>query len=54
MRVERKPLEELDGSFDVIMLHHSFEHMPDPVSTLRALKRLCAPGGHDPVADPGG
>jgi SAM-dependent methyltransferase len=43
--VERKPLEELDGSFDVIMLHHSFEHMPDPVPTLRALKRLCDPGG---------
>ena len=55
VRVERKPLEELAGSFDVIMLHHSFEHMPDPVPTLRALKRLCAPGGtillRIPVAD---
>ena len=45
VQVERRPFEELDGSFDLIMLHHSFEHMPDPVLALRALKRLCAPGG---------
>jgi SAM-dependent methyltransferase len=45
VRVERKPFEDLDGSFDLIMLHHSFEHMPDPVPALQALKRLCAPEG---------
>lgn len=31
---------ELEGSYDLIMLNHSFEHMPDPLGTLKAL------GGH--------
>jgi len=37
VRVLRRHVAELDGSFDFIMLHHSFEHMPDPLPTLQKL-----------------
>jgi SAM-dependent methyltransferase len=39
------PLSEVDGAFDLIMLHHSFEHMPDPLAAVKDIKRLCAPRG---------
>jgi SAM-dependent methyltransferase len=39
------PLSEVDGAFDLIMLHHSFEHMPNPLAALKNIKRLCAPRG---------
>jgi SAM-dependent methyltransferase len=45
LTVFRKPLEEMKGEYGLIMLHHSFEHMPDPIKTLTHLKKLCAPGG---------
>jgi len=45
LTILRCPLSEVDGVFDFIMLHHSFEHMPDPLTTLKDIKRLCAPRG---------
>ena len=39
------PLSEVAGVFDLIMLHHSFEHMPDPLAALKDIKRLSAPRG---------
>ena len=39
------PLDVLRGQYDLIMLHHSFEHMPDPAVALAKLKNLCALGG---------
>ncbi|MEO5362719.1 MAG: class I SAM-dependent methyltransferase [Magnetococcus sp. DMHC-8] len=51
----KRQLAELAGPFDFIMLHHSFEHMPEPGETLNQLHRLLAPGGtlllRIPVAD---
>jgi 2-polyprenyl-3-methyl-5-hydroxy-6-metoxy-1,4-benzoquinol methylase len=45
----------LEGRFDVVMLHHSFEHMPDPERVLAEIHRLTEPGGtvllRIPVAD---
>ena len=38
-------LDALSGSFDLIMCHHSFEHMADPVGVLRSLDRLLSPRG---------
>jgi len=43
VRVEKKDLSEISGQFDLVMLHHSFEHMPDPVSTFKDLYRLVKP-----------
>ena len=33
------------GAWDVIMYHHSFEHVPDPVEQLRSASRLLSTGG---------
>ncbi len=45
IRVHRGRLEDLLGQFDLIMLHHSLEHTPDPLQLLIDLKKLSAPGG---------
>lgn len=36
---------DLNDSFDLIMLHHVLEHMPDQTETFNALKRLLSPQG---------
>jgi SAM-dependent methyltransferase len=38
--------------FDVITLNHVFEHVPDPLGTLRELKRILKPGGRIIIAVP--
>jgi SAM-dependent methyltransferase len=43
--IRKQRLEELQGEFDCIMLHHSFEHMWDPYAVLDDVKRLLASGG---------
>jgi SAM-dependent methyltransferase len=40
------------GSFDVITLWHSLEHVHDPLTVLRAAHQLLAPGGRLLVAAP--
>lgn len=45
IRVFKKEVFELQEVFDVIMLHHSFEHMADPAEVMRQLARLLAPKG---------
>lgn len=53
--VQRRRLEECDGGWDLVMFHHSFEHVPDPHGTLGQAAHLLAPGGtiliRVPVAD---
>jgi SAM-dependent methyltransferase len=44
--IYRRHLAELAPAFDLIMLHHSFEHLPEPAAALRELSRLVANGGH--------
>ncbi|NMF96724.2 class I SAM-dependent methyltransferase [Aromatoleum toluolicum] len=44
VRVLKLSVHEMDGAFDFITLHHSFEHMPDPLPTLQSLFRLVKPG----------
>ncbi|WDP89412.1 MAG: class I SAM-dependent methyltransferase [Desulfobacter sp.] len=36
----KSDLEQLDGRYDYIMLHHSFEHMPEPERVLKKLFEL--------------
>jgi len=40
VRILKRQLSEMNDSFDIIMLHHSFEHMPDPVDAMHHLYRL--------------
>ncbi|HQG56596.1 MAG TPA: class I SAM-dependent methyltransferase [Bacteroidales bacterium] len=53
--IRKMELSDMQGEFDFIMLHHSFEHMPDPKNVLYHINRLLAPEGsvliRIPVAD---
>jgi SAM-dependent methyltransferase len=40
VQVLKRDLAELEGSFDFVMSHHSFEHMPDPLGALKDVRRL--------------
>jgi SAM-dependent methyltransferase len=41
----RRELEDVEGAFDLIMFHHSLEHVPDPAASLRSAMAKLAPGG---------
>jgi SAM-dependent methyltransferase len=44
-RLRQQHLSEVEGRYDLIMFHHSFEHVPDPEASLReALARLTPQG----------
>ena len=45
VRVLKRGVEELEGQYDFVMLHHSFEHMPDSAAALKVLAPRLAPGG---------
>lgn len=55
LKLWKKPFEETDLQFDLIMLHHSFEHMPDPKSILKTCFDKLKSGGklliRTPVSD---
>lgn len=44
VRVLRRGLGELEPFYDLVMMHHSFEHLPDPRATLAAAARLLPAG----------
>ena len=44
-RILRTDPSEIDETFDVVMFHHSFEHVPDPRSSLTSAMGLLAAGG---------
>lgn len=50
--VRKADLAEVQGSYDVIMLNHSFEHVPDPGQTLEQVKARLAPGGRAVIRIP--
>jgi SAM-dependent methyltransferase len=45
LKILKKSIHELDGQFDLIMFHHSFEHMRDPLETLQSVSRLLTKAG---------
>jgi SAM-dependent methyltransferase len=53
--VKKCSLHEMTGEFDVIMLHHSFEHLADQAGALNEIRRLLSPTGRIliriPIAD---
>lgn len=42
IEIYKRRLDEIEAEFDLVMLHHSFEHLPDPLETLREIHRLLA------------
>lgn len=45
VEVRRAGLEDVEGDRDLIMFHHSFEHVADPPGTLAAARQRLRPGG---------
>lgn len=41
----RLELPHLQGEFDAVMLHHSFEHLPEPLEVLHHIRRVLHPAG---------
>ncbi len=45
LEVRRASLADTGGGWDVIMLHHAFEHLPDPRGAMREIAERLRPGG---------
>lgn len=45
INIYKRSLDQLEPSFDLIMLHHSFEHLPEPKAALNDIARLLSPDG---------
>ncbi len=45
LTIQKRFVHEVEGEFDMVMFHHSFEHVPDPLATLRSAFERLAPGG---------
>ncbi|MDP4289555.1 MAG: class I SAM-dependent methyltransferase [Bacteroidota bacterium] len=46
INIFKKEIFEMEGQFDFIILHSSFEHMWQPLDVMKNLHRLLKPGGH--------
>jgi SAM-dependent methyltransferase len=44
INIYKKSVFETDGQFDLIMLHHAFEHMDEPLKVLQQLYKLVKKG----------
>lgn len=45
VKINKRYLTQVNELFDVILSHHSFEHVPDPLETLIATKNCLSPNG---------
>jgi len=45
IEIFRKDIREVSRVYDFVMLHHAFEHMPDPLQTLKDLRRILKADG---------
>lgn len=45
LRIEKCDLQAVQGKFSLIMFHHVFEHLPNPLETLCKARQLLSPGG---------
>jgi SAM-dependent methyltransferase len=43
VKIYKKYLSEAEGQYDLVMLNHSFEHMPDPLQAMKDIYRLLKP-----------
>ncbi len=43
LTIQKKEIAELEGFYDFIMMHHSFEHMAEPLEVMKHIYRLLKP-----------
>lgn len=46
LSIQKKDIHEVQGKWDLIMFHHSFEHIHDPKKILQKASDLMNPGGY--------
>jgi SAM-dependent methyltransferase len=46
LRIMKGTVADCSGEWDLVMLHHSLEHMEDQVATLSTARRLLSPRGY--------
>lgn len=46
LRIQKAELQDVEGAWDIVMFHHAFEHMPNPVETLNIVSKLLSPSGY--------
>jgi len=55
IRILKKSVHDVTQTFDIVMFHHSFEHMAEPLNVLRSVHRILSDEGlcqiRIPVAD---
>jgi 2-polyprenyl-3-methyl-5-hydroxy-6-metoxy-1,4-benzoquinol methylase len=51
-RVLKRSLDEVESTFDCVIMNHSLEHMPDPLAALRQVSALLKPGCYALVRTP--
>ncbi|HZH96979.1 MAG TPA: class I SAM-dependent methyltransferase [Flavisolibacter sp.] len=44
--IHKKNLEDVNDRYQLVMMHHAFEHMNEPLQVLKGINRLLLPGGH--------
>jgi len=45
LNILKKTIHDVRGEWDLIMMHHSFEHMPDPLEVLNSISELLHASG---------
>lgn len=45
LRILKRDIQGVDDEWDIVMFHHSFEHMSDQLETLRKVRSLLSPEG---------
>jgi SAM-dependent methyltransferase len=45
VKVFKRQLAQMQGTFDVVMAHHSYEHLEEPAEAMRLWAQLLNPGG---------
>ena len=52
MTIHKKTLFQVDDTFDIIILNHSFEHMKEPLNALKQIERLLNKDGYTLIRIP--
>lgn len=52
LTIRKASVHEIDGQWDVVMMMHAIEHVPDPFATVQSVRRLLADDGCFVMATP--